>query len=258
MKKSLFKTLFLAAVGMTVCLGANAQKLGADAVAATNADPSLQVGDDFYYGEIFDYTILSVESGSGEVTYTVAVKGLLPEYPAEEVVDLVIPAGDSFTYNGTAYTFTVVGITAFEGYEEVQSLTIPASVESVAGVADLAGLGTIYVEAETPATAAEDAFDDDIYENVTLVTPEGKMGKYGADANAGGWYNFLKVESTSGAKLGDATNDGKANVFDVIALKTYLEDEDEYPLGNEEAGDVTSDGKINVFDIIALKLILEK
>jgi len=186
------------------------------------------------------------------------VKGLLDGYPAEEVADLVIPAGDSFTKDGTTYTFTVVGITAFEGYEEVQSLTIPASVESVAGVADLAGLETIYVEAETPATAAADAFDDDIYSDVTLVTPEGKMGKYGADANAGGWYNFLKVESTSGAKLGDATNDGKANVFDVIALKTYLEDEDEYPLGNEEAGDVTSDGKINVFDIIALKLILEK
>ena len=258
MKKSLFKTLFLAAVGMTVCLGANAQKLGADAVAATNADPSLQAGDDFYYGEIFDYVILTAESGSGEVTYTVAVQGLLPDYPAEEVADLVIPAGDSFTKDGTTYTFTVVGITAFEGYEEVKSLTIPASVESVAGVADLAGLETIYVEAETPATAADDAFDDDIYEDVLLVTPEGKMGKYGANVSSGGWYNFLNVESTSGAKLGNVNGDAKTNVFDVTALKNYLEDEDEYPLGNEEAGDVNSDGRYSVFDITALKNILEK
>ncbi len=258
MKKSLFKTLFLAAVGMTVCLGANAQKLGADAVAATNADPSLQAGDDFYYGEIFDYVILTAESGSGEVTYTVAVQGLLPDYPADEVVDLVIPAGDSFTKDGTAYTFTVVGITAFEGYEEVQSLTIPASVESVAGVANLAGLETIYVEAEEPATAAEDAFDDDIYADVTLVTPEGKMGKYGAYATSGGWYYFLNVESTSGAVFGDVNGDGNFTGLDKIALRNYLEDEDEYPVQSEEGADVNSDDNITGIDLLAIRNIMEK
>jgi uncharacterized protein (UPF0335 family) len=125
-------------------------------------------------------------------------------------------------------------------------------------VADLAGLETIYVEAETPATAADDAFDDDIYEDVTLVTPEGKMGKYGANANSGGWYFFINVESTSGSKLGNVNGDTKTNGFDLTALRNYLEDEDEYPVGDEEAADVNSDGNINGFDLTALRNILEK
>jgi hypothetical protein len=243
MKKSLFKTLFLAAVGMTVCLGANAQKLGADAVAATNADPSLQVGDDFYYGEIFDYTILSVESGSGEVTYTVAVKGLLDGYPAEEVADLVIPAGDSFTKDGTAYTFTVVGITAFAGYEEVQSLTIPASVESVAGVANLAGLTKIFVEGEEPAAAAADAFTADIYNNVLLQTDNGTlMGVYNGEVSKA-WTKFAKITDGE-AILGDGNDDGVIEPADLSYLLTAIKVESE-----EAKYDMDGNGSVEPADL---------
>ena len=84
------------------------------------------------------------------------------------------------------------------------------------------------------------------------------MGKYGANANSGGWYFFTNVESTSGSKLGNVNGDVKTNGFDLTALRNYLEDEDEYPVGDEEAADVNSDGNINGFDLTALRNILEK
>lgn len=228
---------------MTVCLGANAQKLGADAVAATNADPSLQAGDDFYYGEIFDYVILTAESGSGEVTYTVAVQGLLPDYPAEEVADLVIPAGDSFTKDGTTYTFTVVGITAFEGYEEVKSLTIPASVESVAGVANLAGLTKIFVEGEEPAAAALDAFSADIYQNVLLQTDDASlMGVYNANATKA-WSQFCKI-TDGDVILGDGSNDGEIAPSDISYILSAIK-----AASTDAVYDMNGDGDVAPSDI---------
>ena len=64
---------------------------------------------------------------------------------------------------------------------------------------------------------------------------------------------ILTIDST--IKLGDATNDGRVNVTDILAVANYIL---EIPMAtfNEQAADVNGDGRVNVTDLLGIVNII--
>ena len=52
---------------------------------------------------------------------------------------------------------------------------------------------------------------------------------------------------------GDVTGEGKINMADVISIRRYLADSENYPLTEADCADATGEGKINMADVITIR-----
>ncbi len=69
-------------------------------------------------------------------------------------------------------------------------------------------------------------------------------------------YAVWQSNSSSAYAEGDVNGDGKVNLFDYMAVKSYCLDKNTLPEDQLERADLTGDGRINMFDYIALKKIV--
>lgn len=84
-----------------------------------------------------------------------------------------------------------IGKAAFEGCEQLTSLTVPATVKTLgeSAFASCAALTSVKAESTAPAAAAANTFDETIYANAVLTVPNGYESVY---KNATGWSGFTK------------------------------------------------------------------
>lgn len=86
------------------------------------------------------------------------------------------------------------------------------------------------------------------YNEVTLEGPADTAAQAYADTK---WNLVYNVTSEDDVLLGDATLDGKINLYDAIEIAKYMMGEE---LSDEQlvAADITEDGKVNLYDAIAV------
>ncbi len=115
--------------------------------------------------------------------------------------DLVIP--DTVVYNSTNYATKEITPYAFYAHSGLNSIVIPATVESVGNHAfqGASALKQVTCKALVPPTMPDDAFTT--YTTTTLMVPTGTKALYAA---AEGWRNFTNIvedPTTSVPSVGD-------------------------------------------------------
>ena len=138
----------------------------------------------------------------------------------------------------------------FEDNELINGAPVAIGENAFSGLTSLAT-----VISDTPSeyvtNIPESAFAASVYENATLIVPDGAMGKYNTKE---GWQKFLKITDSSGYLLGDLNKDGKFKskdykmLVDLVGLKKGDD-------GFSEYADLDGNGKITNKD---LKLLLDK
>lgn len=76
-----------------------------------------------------------------------------------------------------------------------------------------------------------------------LIVPFGARNNYEGKAN---WTNFYKI-----VEVGDVNEDGDINVKDVVAVSSYIMDNNPWPF-NKDIADTNGDGEINVKDVVGI------
>ena len=158
--------------------------------------------------------------------------------------NVIIPS--SVTFNGTEYSVTCIGDSAFYSCDGLTSVTIPNSVTSIgnAAFANCIELAEVYCYAKQIPTTGNDVFKDSYINYVTLHVPASAVNAYKTTAP---WREFGSIVALPEPTLrGDANGDGKVDMDDATFVTNII-------LGTEdatEAADVNKDGEINMPDVM--------
>ena len=100
---------------------------------------------------------------------------------------------ETVTYNGTTYTVTGIGHTAFYGCTALTHITLPPTITNIVAQAftGCTSLNTIYCYAVTPPSLYSNAFDATAYDNVVLYVPESAVSTYKTATN---WKYFSDIQ----------------------------------------------------------------
>ena len=157
--------------------------------------------------------------------------------------NVIIPS--SVTFNGTEYSVTCIGDSAFYSCAGLTSVTIPNSVTSIrnAAFANCIELAEVYCYAKQVPTTGNDVFKDSYINYVTLYVPASAVNAYKTTAP---WREFGSIVALPDVIRGDANGDGKVDMDDATFVTNII-------LGTEdatEAADVNKDGEINMSDVM--------
>lgn len=133
---------------------------------------------------------------------------------------------------------------AFAGCEALASIVLPATVTAIACDAFTGAKAITSIQVDAVEAPEGGVFDPEVYENATLIIPEGSEASYKAHPN---WGKFFKQDKV----YGDATGDGEVDVNDINAiLATVLN-------GVENSmADVNGDGMVDVTDVNVVAAII--
>lgn len=123
--------------------------------------------------------------------------------------DVMVPAEVSNYYD---YVVTAIGNMAFADCASLESITLPATLETIGEKAfkDCTGLKTITCLGETPAAVEADAFEGVDQEKVNLIVPENASEAY---SNAEVWKEFFK---DSGIEEINVNGANKLVIYDIM------------------------------------------
>lgn len=122
---------------------------------------------------------------------------------------LTIPATQSY-YDALNYTVTGIEGNIFTKYHEVANpncikIVIPATVASITnGAFAINGIESVEVLADKIPAMTDDCFTESVYQNATLIVPDGMTDAY---ASAAGWKNFRTIKSASQSGIESVTAD---------------------------------------------------
>lgn len=182
--------------------------------------------------------------------------------------NVMIP--DTVSYENFTFTVTSIDDNAFDGAEELTSVTIPASVTSIGTMAFQgctaltsvtmgSGVTTIGEKAFNYCTDLQsvtcwslvppvmenvNVFSNRTYSQATLFVPNSVIDAYSA---ADFWFKFAHIQGLAAA--GDVDGDGEIGIKDVSNLIDLLLDGSTPAPGN---ADVNGDGVVDIKDVSAL------
>lgn len=139
---------------------------------------------------------------SGSLYYTPLLEGnaqvASPDKRDEYAGSIVIPS--TITVDGKTYTVTGINSSAFSGCDKITSLDIPSTVTYFGGnvFSGCSGLQTLTLHwTENLPEMTLLMFDDTMWSNVSVIVPDGYVGKY---TNAIPWSFFCNVKDSKGNK----------------------------------------------------------
>ncbi len=214
--------------------------------------------------------ILSIYDGASG-TYSIGDENAATLTDGSNMVqkETVIPS--SITIDGEEFAVTAIGENAFVNNTEMTQLTIPESISEI-GQGAFAGcsaleviynyrkepipLGNVVAAARTRSADGSDVFAGVNKETCVLYVPAGSKSKYAA---ADGWKEFqtIKEFGVVATKPGDANNDGKVNVADIVEIVNFMKKTPSEHF-NEANADVNADGDVDDEDIKAIEDYLLK
>ena len=162
--------------------------------------------------------------------------------------NILISACDATIIPNTVET---IGLSAFNGCEQTETVAIPASVTNIESnaFAGMSNLKEVVVRSSVPCTLGAYVFSHNNWNPKTLFVPKGSAAAYTA---ADGWKEFPTITEYT---LGDANGDGNVTITDAVAIVNCI-------LGNASAqfdlmaADVNGDGVISITDAVAVVNII--
>ena len=160
---------------------------------------------------------------------------------------------DNMSYksvDGVLYTADLKAMVKYPCAKSAEELTIPSTVEQISKWAfeGTQSLTSIIIEATTPPTLADLAFDDFDITNITLYVPAGSKAAYEA---ADYWKDFGTIVEMETYIVGDANTDQRVDVADFVAVAHYLLERTPENF-HMKAADANQDDNVDVADLTAI------
>ena len=116
--------------------------------------------------------------------------------PNQYTGDVVIP--ETVTYNGTEYSVTSIGTSAFSSCSSLTSVTIGCGIGTIGSIAfaNCQNLTDVYCHAERVPSTSADVFENSNIENAALHVPTASISAYKA---AEPWKNFKNIVALDGS-----------------------------------------------------------
>ena len=210
--------------------------------------------DGLYYHVLSDSTVMVIRHPDEEHYYQGEV--VIPDVVTHEGLNFEVVAIDAGAFDGcdevTSVTVgnhvTDIGSEAFQGCTGLTSLTLGCSLSTIGAKAFnyCNALQTVTCQGSVPPVMANsNCFTSTAYRTATLKVPRQQVDAYAA---ADYWYKFEHLEGYGSAGKGDVNADGKVSIGDVTALIDLILSGGEY----NPDGDFNNNGKHDIADVTTL------
>ena len=158
------------------------------------------------------------------------------------------------TFDATTYYVNNIGANAFDGCQDLASITIPNSVTSIGDktFANCPNLKEVLCLAEQVPNTSTNAFNSSNPENATLHVPESSIENYRVTAP---WSNFGKIVALGANPTGDANGNGEVEIGDVTSVLTLMATPEATGYNNK-AADANGNGEIEIGDVTTILTIM--
>ena len=196
----------------------------------------------------------------------VMVDGLIIRVDKEKNMATVMPNPDNntatsvdipktVTIEGVSYPVTAIAANAFEGYGNLEEVSLPTTLTTIGEYAftGCSQLSVIISKSVTVPVLPENAIDAEVFEQASVKVPDIAKESYMNDAVWGkfGMFDYYYM-------IGDVNNDMVVDVEDIVATVNIIMGEvgENYII---EAADVNHDYKIDVEDLVMMiNMILDQ